>query len=78
MPINHNFCQTIFPLSPPQTRDSFMVQVEPYASTTPFMTTVGNHDAVPGNITNSSGTFVDVWGAAFEARLRMPAASSGM
>ena len=48
-----------------------------YASTTPFMTTVGNHEAAPGNITNSSGTFTNVWGAAYAARFAMHSAASG-
>jgi hypothetical protein len=49
--------------------------VEPYASTTPFIATVGNHEATPGNITNSSGVFTDVWGASFQSRFNMPTGS---
>lgn len=69
-------------VSPPRyelesTWDAFFVQVEPYAATAPFMATVGNHEAPPGNITNSSGLFTDVWGAAFNARLTMPSRESG-
>jgi hypothetical protein len=57
--------------------DSFLTQVEPYAATAPFMTTVGNHEAAPGNITNSSGVYTNVWGAAFAARFNMPSRASG-
>jgi hypothetical protein len=69
-------------VSPPRyeiewTWDAFLTQVEPYASTTPFMTTVGNHEATPGNITNSSGIFYDVWGGAFASRFVMPGDATG-
>ena len=50
--------------------DTWMMQVEPYASTAPFMTVVGNHEASPGTVTNASGSF-DVGFAAFSARFNM-------
>ena len=59
------------------TWDSYMIQVEPYAAVIPFMATVGNHEATPGNKTNATGTYNDIWGAAFQSRFFMPANGNG-
>lgn len=57
--------------------DLFGIQAEGWASTAPFMLTVGNHEHVPGNITNSAGETYPSDYAAFQARYDMPGAASG-
>lgn len=47
------------------------LQNENFTATAPFMTSVGNHESTPGNLTNVSGTFPLEF-AAFSARYRMP------
>lgn len=58
------------------TWDAFCIQNEPFASTAPWMTTVGNHEDVPGVITNASGSFNATF-AAYQARFRMPGPETG-
>jgi len=51
--------------------DAWVNQNEPFASTAPFMMTVGNHEGTPGHLINATGTFpLDF--AAYSARFRMP------
>jgi hypothetical protein len=61
------------------TWDSYMLQMEPLVSTVPFIVTVGNHEATPGNVTLPGATsqLTDVWGAAFTARFQMPGNGNG-
>ena len=51
--------------------DAWGQQDEPFASTMPFMMTVGNHESSPGTLTNSSGSFPQEF-AAFTSRWEMP------
>lgn len=51
--------------------DDWGRQNEPFTSTAPWMTTVGNHESTPGFLTNASGTFPLPF-AAFSARYVMP------
>ena len=56
--------------------DLWALQNEPFASTAPFMQTVGNHESTPGTLTNASGSFPAPF-AAFTARFRMPRNGNG-
>ena len=42
--------------------DAWGRQNEPFTSTAPWMTTVGNHESTPGFLINASGTFPQVRG----------------
>lgn len=59
------------------TWDAYNVQIEPYASTAPFMTAPGNHENVPGTFTNATGTTFPIDFAAYQARYTMPGSTSG-
>jgi len=52
--------------------DAWVNQNQPFAATSPFMMTTGNHESTPGTVTNASGTFPQEF-AAFATRFAMPA-----